>query len=312
MKKKSNEYFDREIKNRPLRRIQNYINAKSPIEFQCLICDYIWNARPDDICQGKGCPKCANKLKLSNQIIDEKLSGRKIKRLGNYINNKTHLLFKCLQDNCGYEWNTITTNILNKGCGCPKCAKKAPYTNDLIDAIIQPLNIKRVGDYNGIYYKISFQCLNCNFVWKYAPSNFIHNNAQCPKCSNFSNEKLIYQFLVEHKILFKYQYYLPLLNKYFPKYKVDFYLPQFNTIIEYNGKQHYEPVCFGGCSQEQANKNFEKQAHRDLCLNEICNTNDIHLIMIDGRVFTHDKLIIHISNIINQLNNNVNINNKGE
>lgn len=45
--------------------------------------------------------------------------------------------------------------------------------------------------------------------------------------------------------------------------EVDFYIPQFKLAIEYQGRQHYEPVCFGGCSKEKAIENFEKQIYRD-------------------------------------------------
>ena len=38
--------------------------------------------------------------------------------LGNYIDNKTKILHKCLKD--GYEWEVRPNSILN-GNGCPMC-----------------------------------------------------------------------------------------------------------------------------------------------------------------------------------------------
>lgn len=43
------------------------------------------------------------------------------------------------------------------------------------------------------------------------------------------------------------------------RYYLDFYLPKYNLALEYNGKQHYEPRCFGGISQGAAEVNFEKK-----------------------------------------------------
>ena len=56
---------------------------------------------------------------------------------------------------------------------------------------------------------------------------------------------------------------------------VDFYLPKHNTIIEYNGQQHYYPVkWFGG---EEA---FEHQQERDHALRLYCKEHQIRLVEI--------------------------------
>ena len=56
---------------------------------------------------------------------------------------------------------------------------------------------------------------------------------------------------------------------------IDFYLPKENVFIEYNGRQHYEPVeYFGG--EEQ----FERQQKRDAWVRHYCIDNGIKLIEI--------------------------------
>lgn len=54
---------------------------------------------------------------------------------------------------------------------------------------------------------------------------------------------------------------------------VDFYIPSLNTVIEYNGEQHYRKV---GIWEER----FEKQQARDEELRQYCKDNGIKLIEI--------------------------------
>lgn len=56
---------------------------------------------------------------------------------------------------------------------------------------------------------------------------------------------------------------------------MDFFLPTSNTIIEYNGQQHYEAIdYFGG--QER----FERQEERDNAVRQYCKEHKIKLIEI--------------------------------
>ena len=50
--------------------------------------------------------------------------------------------------------------------------------------------------------------------------------------------------------------------------------------IEYDGKQHFKPVNFGGMSNEKAQKSFEKQKKHDKLKNDYCNDNCYLLLRI--------------------------------
>ena len=55
----------------------------------------------------------------------------------------------------------------------------------------------------------------------------------------------------------------------------DFYLPDYRAIIEYDGKQHFEPVkLFGG------EEKFKIQQENDAIKNEYCKKNNITLVRI--------------------------------
>ena len=56
---------------------------------------------------------------------------------------------------------------------------------------------------------------------------------------------------------------------------VDFYLPNHNMFIEYNGKQHYENKWFF-----KDKTSFEQQQERDYALRQYCKEHKIKLIEI--------------------------------
>jgi very-short-patch-repair endonuclease len=61
-------------------------------------------------------------------------------------------------------------------------------------------------------------------------------------------------------------------GKYCKKLPFDFYLPTFNSCIEYDGRQHFEPVY--------GQENLEAQKVRDRLKDEYCKENGIKLIRI--------------------------------
>ena len=55
----------------------------------------------------------------------------------------------------------------------------------------------------------------------------------------------------------------------------DFYVPSINLLIEFDGKQHYEPLSFFGGIEA-----FEKLKTNDKIKNDYCEDNYINLIRI--------------------------------
>lgn len=62
--------------------------------------------------------------------------------------------------------------------------------------------------------------------------------------------------------------------------ELDFYIPELKIAIEYQGKQHFHPVNFGGMSDEEANKEFNKQKRRDKIKKRLLKKNGIKLVEI--------------------------------
>ena len=74
--------------------------------------------------------------------------------------------------------------------------------------------------------------------------------------------------------------------------RFDFYIAEFKTFIEFNGRQHYEPVRFGGISAEDAKNNFEKQIRNDNIKKEFCERNGYNLLIIKFNEFLNVDTIL--------------------
>lgn len=296
-KKLTNEIIDQRLIGKNIKRIGDYTNKRTKIECRCLVegCNNTWKVLPLNMLKRNSCAECSMRVRGENQlltteIVDARLLEKNIKRLDPYLGSKFKIKFQCLINGC--IWEAISSHLLHYNVGCPVCADTT-FTNEMVDATLFSKNIKRLDDYINNKTKINFQCLNekCNNIWKTAPQSIFNRGTGCPNCRGFKNEKLVNRILKESFLNFEKQKYLQNINnKETNKYRVDFYFGAINTIIEYNGAQHYQPTRFYGIEQEIAEANFFKQQIRDRYIEQFCITNNIKLITIDGRKFFNDRL----------------------
>src|ERR1700679_740879 len=118
--------------------------------------------------------------KLTNKIIDYRLSDRQIERVDDYQDSTTKITWICLI--CKYKWMAKPNSVLLSIHGCPKCAKLLPLTNEIIDSKIEYRNIKRLDDCINSSTKIRWQCIICNYIWLTKP-NAIFTGTGCARCS---------------------------------------------------------------------------------------------------------------------------------
>lgn len=128
-------------------------------------------------------------------------------------------------------------------------------------------------EYVNTHAVIEFECLECETLFKTEP-NAILRISGCPGCRTPKGELEIRQYLEDNGIGFE-------QHKTFKGCKdihllsYDFYLPKYNLLIEYDGKQHFEPIEFFGGETE-----FEKQVRRDTIKNRYAKENNIPLLRI--------------------------------
>ena len=75
--------------------------------------------------------------------------------------------------------------------------------------------------------------------------------------------------------------------------RFDFIIHSDKTLmVEYDGRQHFRPVTFGGMSKEQAELNFEKQKKHDQIKNDFCEKYNYLLLRIPYTDFGKIPLLI--------------------
>ena len=138
-----------------------------------------------------------------------------------------------------------------------------------------------LSDYISDKEKLLLQC-ECGEIFERTWS-FLRQlkGLRCDHCSNIVsfNELVVEKFLKKQGIQYKRQYSFNDCS-YKRKLFFDFYISEYNTVIEVNGEQHYEPVTFGGVDKKTALLNFEKQQKRDKIKEEYCQKYKINLLII--------------------------------
>ena len=280
-KQKSHEQYISEVRNiNPnIVVMEKYISAKTPILHKCTIHNIEWKPYPEVVLRGGGCPECwKEKLhdmhcRTHEQYIEElALANPNVIVVGTYIDAITPILHKCLID--GHEWFTIPNSLL-QGCGCPKCAKNLKLTTqEYIERLhdVNP-NIVPLEDYKTAKTKVLHKCLIDGYEWMVEPSSTLQGYG-CPKCHESKGEKAIGRWLDDNDILYVSQKKFKDCKDKHPL-PFDFYLPDYNICVEYDGIQHFEPIeYFGGV------KSLKYVQEHDDIKNEYCQNNNIKLLRI--------------------------------
>jgi len=232
---------------------------------------------PSNHLRGQSCKQCFyNNLKtpIEKLLKDfKKIHGNKYNYSKvNYKNNNNKVIIICPEH--GKFLQTPSSHL--KGHGCPKCSIKQNFTNtnEIIKKFVKihgtNYNYSKV-NYIHSMEKIEIICPEHESFWQ-LPFNH-YRGSICPKCaqenSESKGERKVREFLEENNIKYSQEV------KLFENYRFDFYLKDLNTVIEYDGKQHYEPVeYFGGL------EGFLKTQERDKIKTDYCIKNDIRIIRI--------------------------------
>lgn len=250
---------------------------------------------PNNHLRGKGCRKCginsrADKQRFSVEFIDDKIKEKPLSRISKYRGALIPVLWKCKRTRnskiCGHEWTAKISDIFNNRSNCPKCSGQAPLTNEEVDQrlIENKRKLKRIGDYVNFSTPIEWECgvLTCHNVWKATPSNILSSQQGCPKCNFSKGELRIEKFLIENGIEF-----IPQKRfkkcKYKKELPFDFYLPNHNICIEFDGQQHSRLESFARVNRtslEESIKPFSELKKRDKIKTNFCKDNGINLLRI--------------------------------
>lgn len=278
LKNTNSKYLGYEIKyTRDAKRKRKRIYVK----LVCGKCGNKYKTNIDIIKQGgsKWCRKCVHQ-----KMVDEhkKHDIETVRRLfeknglkllsSEYVNNSIPL---AAINNEGYTV-LISYNNLLKGYGAAPFSSDNPYTIDNLKLFIErnaqgyELLSKRYVRADGV--KLKFKC-DKGHIFKSSWNDF-RNGTRCPQCNDSKGEEAIRKWLEDKNIPYIQEHRFDDC-RYKNPLPFDFYLPERNICIEYDGKQHFEPVgLYGGI------KGFKKRQRNDKIKDTYCKVNNIPLIRI--------------------------------
>jgi len=277
-----------------------YHNNITKIKIKCNNHKHIWETTYNAfIIQNASCKKCTKKYiptqEESIQIVLNKCIEKNFTLTESFIykNVKTKIHLRCNIDN--NEWITIYNDFINGGYGCIKCSQKSKKLqidiNNNISDKCKYMNYELVEPfiYKNNNSKIHLRCLkhNYNYDWYVSYRGFILGDKNCPKCKSSKGEISITKFLQDNNIKYTEEY---KFNdcKYKNQLPFDFYLPNYNICIEYDGKQHYQIIeHFGGY------KRLNEQRIKDKIKTKYCKNNNIKLIRIPYTEYNNIEKILN-------------------
>ena len=245
----------------------------------------VFKQRIDLHLEGRGCPKC-NKLHNNDDVINkfQKVHGNKYDySLVEYTGARNKVKIICPVHGTFDQ----RPSEHKQGRGCERCGNRHEQVN-----VIE--NFKKIHgnkyDYSKTDYintdtKVKIICPK-HGEFEQRPSDHKRGSG-CPQCKESKGESYIEQLLINKSIKYIREYrFNDCKNK--RTLPFDFYLPEHNICIEYNGMQHYKPIpYFGGETK------FIERQKNDKIKKEYCVNNGIPLIIVKY----NDK----IDNLLNNL-----------
>jgi hypothetical protein len=260
----------------------NFVNVDTKVQIRCLL-HGDFEQMPIAHMVGQGCPECG-KIKTADskrKDLEYFLATAKEVHGDRYDYSKV-VLGKILKDKviigCDIhgDFEQAATSHLN-GLGCNKCGYIVSFeklTKTTEQFILDAKNIhgNKFGYERSVYVNnhtpITITCKTHGNVLV-RPSSHLQGSG-CPKCLITKGESKIEDWLISNNIKYVREYRIA-----GTRYRYDFYLPDLNILIEYDGELHYIPVTFFG-----GHKTLNRIKINDKEKNTLAELHNIHLIRI--------------------------------
>ena len=209
--------------------------------------------------------------------------------------------FTCNKHN--YTYDRLVNRMLDKRKGnlCPLCSKENKIKNRTGKTALKDLNThikecknKRCDlpiygqEYVNNSTPIIYRCAK-GHLYSQTPNTHITNHG-CPVCNESHGERFIRNYLDKNNIKYIPQKkFKDLKDKSYLSY--DFYLPEYNVLIEYQGIQHYKSVSF-----DSKNKtDLKKQNKHDKLKRKYAKSNGYKLLELKYTLDTQELVDEYLS-----------------
>jgi len=255
-----------------------YISSMSKLNIKCQKCDMIYKITWTYYQTGSRCNLCKISRKKTYDEVSEYISKQGDALISQkYNNSKSKLEIRC--GKCQNVYNMGFCEYLNRNQRCFECGRI-----DSINKRRLPYNyikkfIQKYGDilvsksYKNSRTNLNIKCYKCKKIYHMSFGNYkIGHRCTCDKLS--TGERLVKNYLDNIKIKYTQQ-------RKFRKCKdirelsFDFYIKDYNLLVEFDGEQHFkENDMFGG------KQTFIKQQKHDLIKNIYVKKHKIRLLRI--------------------------------
>jgi len=277
------------------------------MSFQCDKCNKVFTTKSDlkrhikhvhDKIKDIKCDKCEytcstnTRLKLHIKSVHEKIKDFKcdkchymcstngdlkqhIKQVHDKIKN-----FKC--DVCSYTCSTkdnLRQHIKQvhekiKDIKCSKCDYVCS-SNSCLKRHIKNIHDK-IKDVK--CNKCDYTCSNMDNLTRHI--KIMHERPKMDKRMSL-NEAIIFNYLTKNNIIFEQEKKYNLRSPKGSLLRYDFYIPLLNTLLEFDGGQHFKPIRWNSLdTEEQVKEKFEYIQLCDKLKNEYATNNNIKLVRI--------------------------------
>lgn len=283
--------------------ITEYSSMRKMTGYICNICGNVFGSLTSNYKQKHLCSNCSKYLRTGNKkettsSYEEKAKAKRDEEYltifaVDYKKSTDYVYAYC--NICGNLFKNRADQILNKSPECKICGNHPKVLND--DIVRWNLNLvygydNKKLDFSHLNYKDGKVTIGCYKHGDYRQDYYWATLGNgCPVCSQEEESrqaKLLGEYLDSNG-------YNPIREHKFDDLidedylRLDFYLPQFNTVIEYNGTQHYMPKSFGSCNEDKVIENFKKTKKHDKMKEEYCKKKGINFFTISYKDDTIKK-----------------------
>lgn len=296
---------DMKIKHPHIEVRSKYNGMRKPISLHCNIHNYDFEIGADSALRSvHGCKLCgidyvaSCKRKSQEEFLEEvkDVLNPNVIIIGEYVNTSTKI--KCQCKDCGNIWDVVPYSLL-KGYGCKKCAMRyvQNYRIKSHEQFLQEFNernpqhktIEILSKYVKDDEPVLCKCKICNHTWSAKARSLINKRdaTGCPVCNTSKGELKIMSYFEDNGIPFEWhKSYDDLIGTGGGLLSYDFYLPNSNTLIEYQGEFH------DGTAPYQTKAQLEYQNEHDRRKREYAKNNNITLLEIWYKDFDNIEQIL--------------------
>lgn len=210
-----------------------------------------------------------------------------------YINNSTKLHITCPTH--GDFLQTPSDHLT--GYGCPEC-RNSSRRFDKSDFVTAARRVH--GDlynYDKTVYvnsstKVIITCPKHGDFLQ-TPNAHTSTGQGCKKCKNTKGENQIYVWLKAHKFedFVAEKTFVGCVSPKGKKLRYDFYIPSHNTLIEFDGAQHFAPTAFGrNKDADFQQREYERTVLHDSIKTKYAEDNNMSLLRIRYDENVYDRL----------------------